>query len=400
MKRIICLLLALLMCLALVSCHKTDVNVENDEPVSDEPIKDETLTEQENEVEEEPVIDPATIWNGTLVHPDEEGFFDPDYDYCANPRYKVCVFNEWVSFREYYEAAFSRWCDAMNLEFGGIIDAHSNLGDAHEQLRELAREYDGIILTRDYDFRYSDILDEEGCPWIYWMYESRNEEGNYKAPAVINFSYDGIGSQLAENAVSYYKENLADIPVSQVGVMYITFSGSPQQCAIEAEFVAAMSNIAPELAENVLIHDNDAGPVANDSMTFDAWYDKFFKDNKQYTYWLCCTPSYADFVDVGAAFSRHGLADNAYIFAGVASPEVVFGGDGIPLVVSCCAVPCELQVEPIIGALYGFMTGELSPETIWGGNENGCGSVVVNDYVVVTRENYDDYRLKLDEYFP
>ena len=332
MKRLLCITLALIMCLSLISCGKSDVQ---EEPPADETVNDvpEVKDEETEEKEEEPPVDPATIWNGTLEHRDEEGFYDPNYDYSANPRYKVCVFTDGIARSELYEAAIARWCDVMNIEFGGIINPNDLEGNDHDNLRELAREYDGIILTHDYG--YTDILNEEGCPWIFWMYESHGEE-KLKAPVVIH-SFDGVGAVLAENAASYYEENLADVPVSQVGVMYVTFSASPVQYAMEAEFMEAINNIAPELAENVLVHDMAAGPVSTDRVTFDEWYNIFLEENTQYTYWLCC--AIGDEVDdASAAFLRNGFEENAYIFAGVIAPETYFGEDGIPLVVSCFCI--------------------------------------------------------------
>ena len=385
MKRAICLILALLMCFALFSCGEKAV--QGNLPV--------VFAKNGVGANAKQRIDLATVWNGTLEHPDVEGFYDPDYDYSANPRYEVCLFGEGVVVNDLHLAAFTRLCDAMNIEFIGYFNPESNLAKADEQLRELAREYDGIILTSDYG--YTDVLDEEGCPWIYWTYASRDENGMLKSPAAI-YSYDGVGAKLADNAVSYYEENLSDIPVSQIGVMYITFSGSTLQNDRVAEFKERISSIAPELAENVLVHDMDAGPVAVDRVTFDEWYDQFLEDNTQFDYWLCCGIGISDVFDAADAFLRHGLQDNVSMFTGVMSPEVVFGEEGIPMVVSCCAVPYVLQVEPVIGALYGFMTGDLDPGTIWGGNENSCGSITVDQWVTVTRENYPDYQLKLEEY--
>ena len=114
MKRVLSIILALIMCLALISCGKSETPAEPNETVTETPVTDETETDVE--VEEEP-LDPKTIWNGTLEHRDEVGFFNPDYDYSANPRYKVCFFADGPhTGLEEYDAVISHWCEKMNIE--------------------------------------------------------------------------------------------------------------------------------------------------------------------------------------------------------------------------------------------------------------------------------------------
>jgi len=77
MKRMLCIILALIMCLSLLSCGEKPVQDETTPPVqdvTDDPVTD---TQTETKEEEEPPVDPKTIWNGTLTH-GGEGFYDPD----------------------------------------------------------------------------------------------------------------------------------------------------------------------------------------------------------------------------------------------------------------------------------------------------------------------------------
>ena len=64
MKRTICLILALVMCIALLSCGESAVNAENDTPVTDNTVQEDVNSENEEEKEEEPPVDPKTVWNG------------------------------------------------------------------------------------------------------------------------------------------------------------------------------------------------------------------------------------------------------------------------------------------------------------------------------------------------
>ncbi|MBQ8830180.1 MAG: hypothetical protein IJ017_01120 [Oscillospiraceae bacterium] len=388
MKCIICTILVLVMCLGFAACKNKPVQDATDIP---ENTPDDAVTDT-GEKEEESAVDPKTIWNGTLIH-GGEGFYDPEYDYFANERYKVCVFNDYSTIADdQYEAVFSGWCETMNIEFGGFIKAENHLGRAEEQLRNLAAEYDGIILRGDFEYRFSTTLNEEGCPWVYWGDEHRDDEGNLLSPAVTIAESD-IGTELAENVVPYYKENMSDIPAAEIGVMFVTYSVLPAVENWQTQFCETVSSLAPELAENIVIVDTN---IPYEVESFDYWYDIALQENAQYKYWLCCTISELDTTNAADAFLRNGL-DNAHIFTTL-SPDAVFSDSGIPQVKTVVTTPFELWIEPVIGALYGFMTGELTPDTIWGGDENSCGSVAVDSRVTVTRENYGDYRLKLDEY--
>ena len=178
------------------------------------------------------------------------------------------------------------------------------------------------------------------------------------------------------------------------GILYVTYQGLPELDQAETEFLDTMSEIVPELAGNIVVLNMN---IQYELISFDPLYDTALQENPQYKHWLCIVRSTNDAVRASSAFVRNGFENSAHIF-GSSAPEEIFVEDEMPQIKMVFTMPYELQVEPIIGALYGFMTGELSPETIWGGNENGCGSAVIYDYYVVTRENYADYCLKLDEY--
>ncbi len=389
MKRLLCIVLAVMMCLSLLSCGEKPVQDETPPPVTDvtdDPVTDEEI---ETEEEEEPPVDPKTIWNGTLTH-GGEGFYDPERDYSANPRYKVCYYITYSSvFNDKVSSALEHWCSLMNIEYAGMIMQANHPDDRDAQLRELAAEYDGIILSEDYECRYSTILDEEGCPWILKASDMR--WGDY--PAVI-YAYNNLGKELAERVVGYFEENMTDISAEETGVLYITYSGLDVITTREEQFKEALKNIFPVLYENIVTFDvNHPWDIAS----FDPFYDEVFANNPQYKQWICIAMSSNDIEHATSAFERNGFSDSSYIFCTLEVPDVWVDNDYN----ACCAVYTSsvvLDTEPVIGALYGFMTGELNPETIWGGDENGCGTLELSECVWVTRENYKDYLAKMNEY--
>ena len=90
MKRAICLVLALLMCLTLFSCGEPAVNVENDAPDTDDTVQSEVNTETADDTVDTEVTDDLFGTGDGYVQPDEY-FYDPGFDYTQNPPFRICI---------------------------------------------------------------------------------------------------------------------------------------------------------------------------------------------------------------------------------------------------------------------------------------------------------------------
>ena len=111
------------------------------------------------------------------------------------------------------------------------------------------------------------------------------------------------------------------------------------------------------------------GDVAAIGLTTDAGSQvvaAVLSEHPEYEYWMCY--GLIDDISMGAAiaFDVAGLTDTC--------ATVTFGGTGLQLQwdagiqdswVAACYLPQTIYAEPIIGALYAFMSGQATPETIW-----------------------------------
>ena len=408
MKRVISLILALLMCIVLISCGKTDVNAENDAPVSDETAEDEALTEQETDTEEEPVVDPKTIWNGTLEHPDEVGFFDPDYDYTANPRYKVCTYADGrYTNIEKYDAAIAHWCEKMNIQYDGLIMS-KNI-DEQKELEQIAQEYDGVILITSQNYNnamYAEILNNSDCAWMsYWEMRDNDTEGAPILRPALSYGDRGV-TQLVSYMKTYIDENLADVDPSEIGIVYTSYTNLVIAEEMEQVFLDEIKTQLPEFwGDMSSVNPADWGSLARVELntgTIDYSYEYLFNkaiyENPQFKYWLfvpLINPS--PIYDVSYSIEENGLAETSAVFNRTDAYEV-WQVNGYEVYEAVCTLPLVLDVEPIVGALYAFMNGDAEPETIWGGDENGFGTCEIDSFCLVTKENHVDFLRKINEY--
>ena len=408
MKRFVCLILVILMCATVSTCGKGKVQ-EDTPTVTDDTADTGGLTDNgENEKEEELQIDPATIWNGTLEYRDEVGFYNPDYDYSANNRYKVCAFaDEQYTNLDKYDEAIAHWCEKMNLQYDGLIMAKSI--NEEEDLAQIAQEYDGVIIVGSMNHNnafYAETLNNSDCAWMsYGEMRDYNTEGAPILRPALSYGDMGL-AQLVSYMKTYIEENLADVDPSEIGIFYTAYSGLETIENLEQMFLDEIKTQLPEfwgdLSSNIPA---DWGSLVRVEMNWgtidystEYLYNKAILENPQFKYWLFApffngSPIY----DVSDAITDNGLTENSAVFSRSDAYET-WQVNGYEVYKAVYNLPLILDVEPIVGALYAFMNGDAEPETIWGGDENGFGTYEIDSFFLVTKENYKDFLCKVNEY--
>ncbi|MBQ9858430.1 MAG: hypothetical protein IJO77_05445, partial [Oscillospiraceae bacterium] len=145
MKKFLAILLALVMVLAMVACGgdkapadtgadtSTDAGTEGDGALADASTSGFGGQDEGEDISNE--------------YTGEIGMYDPNYDYNANPKYKVVYYV--LATGVLYEAfgdAFEHWCSVMNLEYGGLVDYAGDKDAYLSNLQTIATEYDGVLL--------------------------------------------------------------------------------------------------------------------------------------------------------------------------------------------------------------------------------------------------------------
>jgi ABC-type sugar transport system substrate-binding protein len=300
---------------------------------------------------------------------DKVGFYDESYDYNANPKYKViyvCIgFNDLNSD---FNNAFANWAKLANVQYDGYFSAASN-EELLAQLPTLTEQgYDGILLDPDMmQFeQIKEVCDRVGLAWQGCMgqalkFGEAGPEGLIHP--YVGFSHTEFGRQLGVKLIDYAKTNWADATNDNTG------------------FIGVDMSTSPPLHERVLggqIAWADAGYPAGNYFISDVGGDMTVQAaqnvvestialNPQIEYWLIIGVI-EDFADgaANAIDNVFGNADNACIATIGGKKLATKWDEGITSAWRFVLdSPTPVYAEPLFFALYAYMSGQATPETIW-----------------------------------
>ena len=368
MKKFLAILLALVMVLAMVACGGGG---EDTPPADDGAASGGEAAGGESSG----VADTSTNMMGGQdevvdnTATGEIGMYDPNYDYNANPKYKIAYYV--LATGVLYEAmgdAIEHWCTMMNLEYGGMLDCGNDKDAYLSNLQTLATEYDGLLIDPDGEqfTRCAEILDEQGTHWMGVMGAARDftKEGAPLMHPYVGFDQYQIGVICGDYLVKYYQKQYPDVDPSEIAWIGTDFSTFPLFHSRQQGFYDTVVAHDPTIADRYF-----TGDVAAIGLTTDAGSQvvaAVLSEHPEYEYWMCY--GLIDDISMGAAiaFDVAGLTDTC--------ATVTFGGTGLQLQwdagiqdswVAACYLPQTIYAEPIIGALYAYMTGQTTPEEIW-----------------------------------
>jgi hypothetical protein len=309
------------------------------------------------------------------------GFFDPDFDYTQNPRYKViyvCIgFN---LFNEDFNNRFAHWASLSNVQYDGYWSASSN-DELVEQLPKLREQgYDGVLLEPDIMTypRIAEVCDEIELHWMGCMGQPFAFDETMTPTGLLHpyvgFDSYGSGQQAALKLIEYKNQNWPDVPWEKIAMYALDFSVSlPLHDRIAGARDAFMEKVGRE--DSFLVDDTILGLL--DVGTAYQYTLSAVASNSQFTHWLVVTPL-DDFAQGAAkAFDELGMTDNGCVVSvGDATPHTQWDAGRQDAWRFSLTVPDILYSEPIFFALYAFMSGQAAPETIWREwvNHNNTGS--------------------------
>ena len=398
MKRSLCFVLVILMCLSLLSCGEKPVE-ETTLTVPD--VTEEPVTDTETETkEEEPPVDPKTIWNGTLVH-GGEGFYDPERDYSKEERFKVCAFayGEYI-FTDQMDTALEAWFALANVEYDGVI--HSKGFDIASEIEQIAKEYDGVVILNIYEHDaaiVARVLEENNCSFIsyYDMRDYSREERPLLCPTV--HYYTAGFSPVVSGVAEYIESELNDVTDEKIGIIY--GHDSYLRPDFEQIFLYDVALQMPEFVDNCHFVDFNTGML--DYIHLESFFEKVLDENPEVEYWIYVpleTNYYNKYRDASAVFARRGFEDKAVIFS-MNSPYDVWITDECTFFEKVYSCDYVIQMEPLAFGLCALMRGEATPETLWAEYKTDGEKYAIypdNTYHEITRYNYKDYFAKVNEY--
>lgn len=372
MKKFLAIILVLVMCFSFVACN------------SDKPSDDAANTDGAGTSDPVNTGDNSTPSNtggtdlggegdGPIDTGSEDldliGMYNPDYDYSQNPTYKVAyvVLATGVLY-EAFGTAFEHWCSVMNMEYLGLREFAGDKDAYLTGLTTIAREADGLLIDPDAQMytRCAEILDELGKPWMGCMAAPRDyeQDGMPLLHPFVGFDNYQVGTIMVPKLLEFKEELWPDVDWSEVGFITVDFSISPPLHDRERGAYDTLSQLQPELLDNYFVADTAINTFDVD--TSSQVVSSVLATNPHIEYWLIFAEVDTMAQGSAAAVDTVGLTDTSAV--------VTFGGTGLQLQWdsgtqdawrAACYLPQTLYAEPIIGALYAYMSGQAEPNTIW-----------------------------------
>lgn len=347
MKKVLAIVLALLMSLSIFACAQTD----------------DTTTSPSTEPSNEPA---ATDSADPNAEPVAAGRYDPNFDYAGNTTYKVVyMMSQTGVLYEMFDQAFQTWADVANVEYSSYSANNDN--DLFLTTIETfaTQNVDGYIFDADNTIypRVAEVANELEIPWMSAMAEAVDDDGNRAHPVVGFDNYD-FGVQMANWVIGYAEENWPDADMSEIGMMSMDFSLSPQ---VHERTIGAMDIFldAGYAEENFFVADGASTGTFSAQGGFDL-AGPTYAANPQIKYWLV-TAFFDDYADGAArAAEQAGIDANVVITACGGSGLIDHWDVGEESSWKSAVYSAQILFgEGIFFALYTFMDGTSTPETIF-----------------------------------
>ena len=401
MKRTICLILALVMCIALLSCGEKAVQEETpDTPADDDTVQGEVNTKDEDITDEEPPVDPKTVWNGSFTR-GGEGYYDPERDYSKEERFKVCAFaQEMYIFSDQLDAALEAWFTLANVEYDGIIESKGL--DIATEVEQIAKEYDGVILLNTLRYEtmvIARILEENNCSFI--SYGDLRDYSLEEQPLLCPTVHYTIGfSPLVSGVAEYIESELKNVPDEKIGIIY--GNESYYFPTLEQQFLDEVALQIPEYVDNCYLLDFYSATI--DYLHYEGFFENMIDEHPGVEYWIYVpleTNYYNKYRDAEAEFARHPRFEGKAAIFSMNSPYDVWVTDECTLFEKVYSCDYVFQMEPLAFGLCALIRGEATPETLWVEYKtDGEKYAIYPDDTCheITKDNYKDYFAKVNEY--
>jgi ABC-type sugar transport system substrate-binding protein len=341
------------------------------------------------------------------INLDTIAHYDAEYDYTQNEKFKVMYISQAGTVLYQQSAdAYEHWAPYFNMEWAGFVSAD---GDSDMFMTQLNNYIDqgvrGFILDPDsttFPAVLSILEDHPEVAWMSQMSPPRDGEAGDGIPdggnMINNYvGFDNVdsGRQVTKRLVQWKNETYPDVPWSEVGFLMFDYSVSP---ALHERSIGS---------KEVFL---DAGGSEDMFFTADCVSTGFsmqggldaagpiISSHPEIKYWLC-NGLFDDLAQAGASlFDQQGLTDNCAVgvFGGSALIQQWDAGqqDSFRFAVYTAQT---LYAEPIIGAVYAYLMGWATPDSIWpswiNNHDHGVDGHTYSQLRLPTVSlEYDDYK--------
>jgi len=327
-----------------------------------------------------PATQPADI-DDTDVQPDvfdfvdavtgEQGMFDTEYDYSANPRFRVeYVLLGTSTIAEAWGRAFEQWAMHSNVEFLGMTEFGSDADAMMMSLPAIAARADGLIIEADQQMfnAIGDMLYDLGTPWMPGMGLPIDMEGgqNHFMHPYAGFNQLFIGEQLAIHLVDQAQALWPNIPLDEFGFIIVDFSVA---YALHSRTRGArywLEANHPEFFTDNRFFIADTSIAMWDLDTSNDVVTTVLATNPHIENWLIIGIVESMAQGAALAIDAFGYEDTTFIISfGAEAARVMWDAGQSSAWRAAGSSAFMVVTEPIFFGLYAMMMGEVAPNDIW-----------------------------------
>ena len=416
MKKAITILLACLLLFSLVACKDKSAN--DNAPANNAPT-DSTPAVNEPSGNGGGNSGKASPWANAdgSANLDKVGYYDPDFDYTQNTKYRVIYVRQDSPDpnTEPMANALNHWAQLMNIQFDGTVTAN---GDPDLFLTliqtQIDQGYNGLIIDPEAMIAISVMEIMDANPQVAWMpflnpardYDSAHPDdpGRLLHP-FLGFDFIYNGQQSAKGLLDWKENNYPDVAWDRVGYVVIrnaeigvfNLLQAGSQEIIRASAIPAGNQYVADVASFGGGTSPDVAQQAIASVLSTHDCDVWLIDALIEPYGL----------GSGVATTTLGITDHAAIITTSANALIQQWESGV--VTSWCVAWYTAEImlaEPIMGAVAAFLNGWATPETIWpqwvnvndSGAPDGPYALVIMPAIYMTQDNYAQYLAWTDVY--
>jgi ABC-type sugar transport system substrate-binding protein len=401
MKKIIAILLAFALAFALIACQDTSDSGSSPAGSSGSP------SAPAGDDSPPPPPPPQTGSGDDQPPPDtagQLGYFDPDYDYTQNPRYKIVYLRVTNSpLYEDFANSFKVWAEKMNCDLD-VTDTNNDNDLFLTSIETLAGQgYDGILTDPDMDIyqavgekcREADIL------WMPVMGLPKDDDGKLFHP-FVGFDYRIAGEHMGQWLVDYQKKTWPDAAPEEIGVIGVDFSAVYE---ISVRIDGALDSIRkeyPDIDDRYFHADCITGNL--DSTTAYTEVGAIIPTQPDIKYWLIVA-TIDDFADGAITASIDAGMEGSVVAISMGSPGLISqweAGEQTDWKASLSSIGV-IYAEPIFAGLYAQINGDATAEELWNPEwiDNSKGETYANlllPTIILEYENYQYYKEWVDLY--
>ena len=394
MKRALTMLLLLVMALSLFACGGTTAPATTTAPPA---------TNNDDGATAPPPPPTANTEEAGRDTMGEVGFYDPDYDYTQNPRYKfVYLMVRSSVLYEDFANSFRVWGNKMNVDVE-MTDTNGDNDLFITSIETLAAQgYDGLLLDPDMT-TYPAVIEkcnEVGIKWMPVMGLPYGEDGLLKHP-FVGFDYYLAGVKMGEWLLDYQQKNWPDAKPEEIGVLGVDYSVVYEiSCRIDGA-LEAISKAYPDIYDRYFHADCIVGNL--DSSTAYQESGAILPTQPNIKYWLI-VGTVDDFAD-GAVTAAVDAGIENCVAISMGSPGLVAqwdAGEQTAWKASLSSIGV-IYAEPIFCGLYAQVIGQATAEELWVPEwvDNSKGESYANlllPTIILEYENYQYYKEWIDIY--